>query len=400
MSDLAAKFTALESQMTTQQTEVINALDAIIEALGGAIPTPTTTLASVVTAIGAQTSAQAIQHTAVMALLTDIFDSVDLIITNNSLNAQRMLGALVLLDPCRDCALMPTLPPIIDVTPQEVDVEHCQRMQALLYALLQMAVKMDVVSTFGTGFSLTVIQDSLDQVFSDLGSPAGLLLPSFVETSRLVASLVVYVASNIFSPESIPFSLQSLHDALLIALYDTNNADMGLQAYAAVINGSDLSSQMKSVLIALGYNSLFNFYYDTTSAAPFEGFDGGLCAPPEEAFPPVAGCITLTSELTTFGDTSTLQCIVWPNSGVNVSPASVSGAPADLVADKPIFGRANITSLWVYATPSCHCYFNANGVPDFPVTGVHIQLPPTGGDYYAFLANPDAPFTLTICVEG
>ena len=139
MSDLAAKFTALESQMTTQQTEVVNALNAIIEALGGPPPTGIVTLADtnlILTSINDNLIGMRVENVDFYAALLDavglINANTDTIITNNSLNAQRTIAAiLATYCPCTTGA--PLLPPAIDVTPTAiVDDAKCRRIQFYL----------------------------------------------------------------------------------------------------------------------------------------------------------------------------------------------------------------------------------------------------------------------------
>src|SRR6266568_2611452 len=98
MSTLEDKFTALELQMTTQQTAVINALDSILTALGAPPPGPTTTLADIATMLSSLNDSlngiidyNNTYYAASLDVLGLINTNLDTMLNNNSLKAQRLL---------------------------------------------------------------------------------------------------------------------------------------------------------------------------------------------------------------------------------------------------------------------------------------------------------------------
>jgi len=139
MTDLSGKFSGFEGQIGTNHTEVMEALNAIISGLGGAPTTPGTTLTDVVTALTAINSnlvnmraADALFYAATNSLLDQIATNTDTIINNNSLNAQRLIAA-ILSTSCPCDTTNPLLPNPLDVTPTPlVDDAKCRRIQFYL----------------------------------------------------------------------------------------------------------------------------------------------------------------------------------------------------------------------------------------------------------------------------
>jgi len=286
MTDLASKFGGIEGQLADQHAELMAALNTIAFALGAPPTTPTTTLEDLATLLTilntnlvALADANDTFHTAVLDTLGLINTNTDLLINNGSLNAQRLLIAIAANDPCKSCDVVPIEPPPIQVTPQTVDQEHCQRMQALIYALLRFTVKLDVISSFGLGFSPTVIRDAITEIITELGVSELLLYPSLGEVAQLAGAGAAYIVSNIFSSTSLPFEFQSISDELLTVLYDTDNASAGQSAYRSFLDGSGLDSTVKQLFKAMAYTSLFNLYYDSTNDVDVSGYDGTICAP-------------------------------------------------------------------------------------------------------------------------
>lgn len=304
MSDLQDKFTVLQAQLSGQHVEIGTALDSILVALGAPPSTPATNLTDIAELMAAQ-------HTALLEVLGQVNTNLDTMINNNSLNAQRLLIAIAANDPCRDCATTPIAPPPLDVTPQTVDQEHCKRMQALIYALRRFTVKLDVLSSFGLGFSPTVINDAISEVITELGVSGQLVYPSLGEVAQLAGAGAAYIVSNIFSETSLPAEFLSIEDSLLLVLYDTDNAADGQAAYRALLAGSTLDSKVQLLFSAMAYTSIFNLYYNRTIELDLSGYDGTICAPD-------TGCFNFSSsyiEVSKTGDPTfqdvPRQSIIW-----------------------------------------------------------------------------------------
>lgn len=404
MTDLTAKFATITDQLTAQHTELMALLNSIAEALGAPPVGPVTTLDDVVAALTQSNvntagirSDMADQQALLLTAAQGIFNNSELMLENNSVNTQNLLSAILSNDPCKDCAASPSFPPPLDVTPQELNAVHCQRMQALLYALLRFSTKIDVVSSFGTGFSLTVIQDAFNEVLTELSNPSGLVIPSFVELTSLVAAVVSYIVSNVFDSNSIPFALQSINDTLLAALYATDNSNDGLAAYANVINSSSIDDSIKLVLIRIGYADLFNFYFDPANTIDLTGYDGSLCNPDDSELVmvvPTEGCRSAQSVLATMGDDTTLQSIDWsPGSTENMVNESLTQT-----SDKRVWGLDDLYHLWVSSVPDCHAYLDATGFPNIGITSTPQQITVHTNNRYSFV-TASTEFVLTICVD-
>jgi hypothetical protein len=314
MTDLANKFLNFQEQVAAQHTEMMDALNTIAYALGAPPTIPTTNLGDIALMLTGMNfvleslvTAQAEQNAALLEAISDINANIDTVINNNSLNAQRLLIAIAANDPCRDCTTTPIAPPPLDVTPQTVDNEHCKRMQALIYALRRFTVKLDLLSSFGLGFSPTVINDAISEIITELGVSELLEYPSLGEVAQLAGAGAAYIVSNIFSSTSLPTEFLSIEDALLPVLYAASNAADGQAAYRSLLAGSTLDSRVQLLFSAMAYTSIFNLYYDSTIELDLSGYDGTICA--EE---PEFECTTIASTPVTITGYDTRNSIVWP----------------------------------------------------------------------------------------
>lgn len=293
--NLTNKFGGIEQQLATQHAELMQALNNIAFALGAPPTTPTVSIAdlvNVLTELNTTLTAFHNEYTNNQLYLASWLEvagiNIETMLTNNSYNTQQLIIAIAANDPCKPCDTpIFTLPPS-DTTITPADIEHCKRMQALIYALSRFTVKLDALSSFGVGFSPTVLRDAFNEVIVELGVTGDLLLPSVLEVAQIVSASLGYVASNLFSNTNLFMLFQELKGQLLTALYDTDSANAGMSAYRAVINGSSLPSAIKTLFTAMGYTSLFNLYYDRTKTLQLSGYDGTICAPAE-----IDDCVTI-----------------------------------------------------------------------------------------------------------
>jgi hypothetical protein len=286
MTDLTNKFSTIEGQLAAQHTEIMAGLNTIAYALGAPPTTPTTTLEDLSLQLTAIIDGLAVLYAgnnayqaSALSLLSQINQNTDTIINNNALNAQRLLIAIAANDPCKSCDVLPIAPPPIQVTPQPIDQDHCKRMQALIYALRRFTVKLDILSSFGTGFSPTVIHDAIAEIITELGVAELLEFPSLGEVAQIASAGAAYVFSNLFTTNSLPAAFLSIEDQLLVVLYDTDNASAGQAAYRSFLDGSGLPSAIVQLFKAMAYTSVFNLYYDTTKMLDLSGYDGTICTP-------------------------------------------------------------------------------------------------------------------------
>jgi hypothetical protein len=385
MSDLTDKFGAVGTQLTTQHDEIMNALDTIATALGAPPPGPTTTLENVVTAITASNTLLTGIRADMNGYLLDIFNTLDTINTNASLNTQRLLIAIAANDPCRDCTTTPISPPPLDVTPQTVDNEHCKRMQALIYALRRFTVKLDLLSSFGLGFSPTVISDAIAEIMTELGVSELLEFPSLGEVAQLAGAGAAYIVSNIFSSTSLPTEFLSIEDALLPVLYAADNAADGQAAYRSLLAGSTLDSRVQLLFSAMAYTSIFNLYYDSTIELDLSGYDGTICSSTD--------CFIQDAVGITFQDNSTNTAIVWdaPFSGQNHTPAGY-------YANNTVWGLTSPQGWTITPTQDVKVFNQWDSSPIVVAANTPFTFTGEEPDYPAIIANvANTPFSVEFC---
>lgn len=406
MTDLNSKFVALEDLLSTNNTAVTTALDAILEALGAPPVSPGVTLANVVTALNAMTTAQAAQHLELMDVLGLINTSTDTIINNNSLNAQRTIAA-ILATFCPCTTGVPLLAPVIDVTPTSLaDQAKCRRIQFYLSVFSNWMGKIanyggagafitgDVV---GTLLGLAAAEAGIVATGVEVGTvlgPPGMVLGAVI---GLIGGAIGIFGASVLGDYVTQYNAPAVQSALLAALYAATTADEGQTAFQSVI-GANFSAIPAGIINALWWSAWSNDLYSGVPTVDDSAFDGTICAPPADVFPPTTGCITMTSETCAVSNGSPLQAIVWPGGG-SIVPASASGAGSDLTSDKNMFGHISIAGLWVSSVVGCTIYWNANGYPNFSIGSFPIQLPLTGGDYYTFLRGDSTVFQITLCAE-
>ncbi|MBL0830558.1 hypothetical protein JK320_25410 [Klebsiella pneumoniae] len=392
MTDLTSKFDGLETQLSTQHSDMMNALNALLSALGAPPPSPGATLADVVGALnqlalmvaGLRTD-MATQHAAQLVQLQLLNSSTDLLLQNTSWNTKQLLLGLAALDPCKQCEIPSYDLPPIDETPVTVDQEHCKRVQALLYAILRFTVKLDIISSLGAGFNVETIKAAFTEILTEVGAAGNLSisLPSFNELLTLVAACVEYIASNIFAGNDLQSSFLTIKSDLIQPLYEANTANAGIAAYRAGIDASSLPMPIKRVLKAIGYIALFNLYYGDT---PLDttGFDGNICAPAQQ------DCVTLNSSSATVDGNATANIIIWDGQldAIGNTVDSSNGTQSN----QPVW--LNPTVQYVL-TANDHCTLYNNHVATTMEVGQQVTLN-IGTQNYALTAN--APFSVTLCV--
>lgn len=400
--NLQNKFQALSTQLLAQHTELMAALNALLGALGAPPPSPGATLgdvrsdlAGLLLAVNGIRTDMAAQQFLLRGSVDLLVQDAETMINNGSLNTQRILAALAQLDPCKVCDT-PTyqIPPVL-VDPAPANSVHCQRMQALLYAIQRLCVKFDILSSFGVNFSTTVVTDAIQEVITELSPSGTLVVPSVLEAAHLAAVAIGYVASSLFVSNSLPGALNIVHEDLLSALYAADNAAEGMNEYAMVINASNLNQPTKNMLIALGYNELFNYYYYSASPESVATFNGSLCAP-ATIFPPAAGCTQL-SATAVLVDGNATWAIVWPSGGTDTIPAEARPGYSAAHASHPVWlTGVDLTGYTVR-------YVEAAGgiaVYEQPAGPAALGLTPTpqtilASNYLAIVSG--GPFTVEIC---
>lgn len=413
MSDnLTAKFTTLESQISANHTELMDALNTIAFALGAPPSAPTITLADVVEALNVGNLLLATGNTTSAAILADmniglgsINQLLDTLNSNGSTNAQLLYSA-ILQTACKCDTDAPLLAPplIIDPTPLAED-EKCARIQFFLSIFGAMV---DNIANFG-GAGATITGATLGEllfaaitaataegaVLGALAGPPGIVVGAIV---GIIAAIVGTLGAAYLFQLSQQWHQDPLPAQLLAAMYAADTAEEGYNAFASVIDASNvLNLPFKPLILALAWSGFFNDVYSDTPELDTSGFDSTICAPDDSEIVmvvPTVGCRSAQSVLGTMGDSTTLQTIDWsPGSTSNMVDVSLTQT-----SDKRVWGLTDLFGLWVYSVPDCHAYLDATGFPNMAITSTPQQIPVHTNNRYSFVTG-STPFVLVICVD-
>lgn len=285
MSDLTEKFTGFENLVSADHVEIMEALNSLLTALGAPPPGPTTTLIDVVNAIESQTTAQATQHTALMALLTDIFNNTDLIITNNSLNAQLLLNSQYSTF-CECPTEAPLEAPLLDVTPTEiVDEAKCRRIQ---FYLSVFGNWLNRVANYGAS-GATITAGTLSSLLSLVAADAGIVasgaevgaaagIPGIVVGAAigLITAVVYTLGGSILIDYANQFNDPTLRDNMVQAMYAATNADEGYSAFKTTLLAG-MDTIPAEIIYTLWWSAWSNDVYSGSPVVDDSAFDGSIC---------------------------------------------------------------------------------------------------------------------------
>lgn len=242
MSDLTAKFTALEEQLTSEHTEEQAVLDAM------------------------------------SARLDEFSTTLDTLLANNAVNTRMLLAAIGQNSPCMPCPTPPLVIPPTGVGVLPIDPEACQRAQAFMNFMAQAFTVLDLASSVGIGFTPSLVTDAFTQVIASLTGGDSPNVISFPEAVQLVGDLINYVVLNLLRGATLSASFTSLYDDIRDAVYFAGTPAAAQSAYAIVIAASGLDSDIKTVLTDAAYNDIFSYFFDSASDPDLTGIDGSVCS--------------------------------------------------------------------------------------------------------------------------
>jgi len=295
MTDLEAKFTAVETQLAGQHTEIMAALASIGAALGAPPTTPTATMDDLLEAIQMTNSILTTMLTTSNSHLLAIFNTLDTMNNNASLNSQRILNTL-LQTSCPCDTTVPLLPPPLGTTPISAEsLAHCQRVQYFIDLFAGWAI--DVGRYVGEMGSISSFQiDNLLAIHvGDVGITTGQIadpMPTAVRdnivgqiTSAVSASGAESVNTGLFMAMTNPDNL----DGMRQALYGEDNADAGRAALDDMLDSLvGMEDPYTSMIRTMFYSAWLNDIYGDVPIVDASAYDGTLCDPdPEET-----GCHT------------------------------------------------------------------------------------------------------------
>jgi len=273
MSDLTDKFTTLEGQLADQA------------------------------------EATAAQLAAIQAALDFINTQLDTMTVNNAANTKYLANALAQNNPCVDCGdTSLVVPPTDDTTTGQTE-ELCKRVQAFLHAMEQVYTALDVMSTFGVGFSTAILTSAYNEVITALANSDTTPMPSFPEAVQIVGDGISYIASNVLVGDTLVGLFTPLYFELLKPMFVAGNAAGAQVVYNGVIDGTDYGIFEKPLLKHAAYNSLYSYYFDPTSTPNLAGYDGSICF---TAIPDITECMEFTSTDYVIPGVGTFQAVQAP----------------------------------------------------------------------------------------
>lgn len=359
MSDLTGKFGGFEDQIASNHTEVMNALDTIATALGAPPPGPTTTLVDVVTALTqTNTILQGIRSD-MNDYLLEIFNTLDAMNNNASLNAQRLLATL-LQTACPCDTTTPLLPPDLGTTPIDATAQaKCQRIQAFidLYRswviyIAQYVGNSGSISSFQVNNLLQVVLRNVDITTGQLAS--GIPTSTRDTITGLLSSAVGSVGAVVVDSALFDAMVSANLEAMRQALYGTDSAVDGKSAFDAVLSTLTIPSWTVVILRTMFYSSWANDIYSDVPIVDASAYDGTICEPP------ITECYNFDSSavtMTTGPNTVHFEAIVWPNDAIFPAISETGGTvgSAPIWSTMDLFGwriRCTIGATTVYLNTS------------------------------------------------
>jgi hypothetical protein len=267
MSDLSAKFAALESQLAAQA----EASDALVDT--------------------------------VEAKLQSIFDTLDTILVNNAANTKALLSALGQTAACFPCPTPSMTVPPITTTPTAVNAASCQRTQGIIATLHNILAQMDTMQSFNVVGTFNVVNDAISEIIGAIVAGDTVPLPTFPEVVNIVGNYISYAGERAFSGIGLVDQFSPLEGALIQATWLSEDPDTANAQYAEVIDASEASLVAKYLFKAIAYTALWNYYYDPETMPDVSGYDGTTCA--------VVTCEVLPSAVTHINGGEAINIIEW-----------------------------------------------------------------------------------------
>ncbi len=297
MTDLSAKFTDLESLLTTQHGIIAADLTAILAALGAPPPGDLITLDDIsaqLTTLNTNVLAIASDNSAFYSTMTDGFSllltNIDTMLNNNSANTQALLSAIY----ATSCACpTPTavLPLPIDITPTDlVDEAKCRRIQFYLSVFGSWLTK---IANYGSGAGYVtgdVIAALLAAATAEAGivatgaevgavaGPPGLVVGAVV---GLIAGAIFTLGASVLVDYATQFNDPILRNSMVMAMFAATNADEGYTAFKTTLLAS-MSTIPAEIIYTLWWTAWSNDVYSGSPTVDDSAFDGTICTESSE----------------------------------------------------------------------------------------------------------------------
>lgn len=413
---LEQKFETLETQLGTQHTEIMNALDTIATALGAPPPGPTTTLADVVTAL-TQTNTilngiredNSTFYAAMLDVAGLINTNTDIIITNNSLNAQRLLQAIYS-TACQCPTPTALISPPIDVTPTSLaDEEKCRRIQFYLSVFGNWLTKIAnygsaagfvTGDTLGTLLGLAASEAGIVATGAEVGAAAG---PPGIVIGAIVGLIIGAIATfggSVLIDYANQFNTTEMKSALLAAMFAATNADEGYTAFKTTIL-ANMDAIPAQIIYTLWWSAWSNDIYLGVPTVDDSAFDGTICAGES------GSCTDVTSSAVTLSGGAVGQGIAWAIPGATLSDGIVTSSGA-VTASVAIFVEGDYAGWTVRALVNgIRILYRSGGLSSSDLfttisvdEGHFATMPTTGSLWMDNGFTSTTPFQIRICPPG
>src|SRR5882724_9394477 len=223
MTDLAAKFTTLETQLATQQT-------------------------------------------ALLAVLGDVNTTLGLINTNlgnlgasGVTNTNLLLAAIGANNPCAACPTPTIIPPALSTVAPGIDADRCKRAQAFIRFVRSYLTVQNAASTFGMSFNPTFLTDAVGQALTNIGSTDAVPVISFAEAFNLAGDMITYTVDNFTRADRLDTQFDTIKGLLVAAVYSGGDTTTSKAQYDATIDASSLPADEKAVMKDDGYIAAINW---------------------------------------------------------------------------------------------------------------------------------------------
>ena len=331
MTDLQAKFTNLQIQLTSQHTETLAAIAALSD-LAGQLGTVSLQLQNIAEQDAAFYSAQ-------LAALGLISVNLETLVLNNSTNTQRIL-ALILATAC-PCDDIRPLPPILlpDPIPAS-DLEKCARIQFFIDLYFSWVVDLGTYLSSG-GIGNTHINTLLMLLLQAEDIETGELssgIPQYIRDSIMHQIANIDTTVMALSHDLISTSDQDIKLILISALYSVDNAVEGKEAFNNAIDTLEIPNDVKAILKTMFFSAWPNDIYGVLPVIDTSGYDGSICAgsgttPCDELI--YTNFEGIESDTGTWEDWTTYHLYVNLTSGAIITTVYLDGVPTEYPAIDP-----------------------------------------------------------------
>jgi hypothetical protein len=346
MSDLTAKFSTLEAEMTS---------------------------------IGDEAH---LQRASIETTLENIQSGLASINSDMLLMRQALLAAIGQNNPCISCdghSLIVDPPTSIPVS---INPTKCKRAQAFIHYMQVVFTVLDSASAFSIPFNPSLVTDAINQVITAVENGDTTPVISFPEAVQLAGDLINYVAGNFLVGGTLSSYFSTLIPDLIPAVHTATTAASAKAQYDAIVDASSLPSYVKPVIRDAAYAAIYSYYFDTGSNPNLTGYSGTVCGD--------GGCQTITSVGMSVDGGGTQQIIPWGSDFGGT--AAISGHTATGNA----WATINMAGYLITPSHDCISYAYSGSSPSTHLAGV--QFDPSGTSAFAIVLNTSTPvFSVEVC---